>query len=75
MKQTSLIVFGVAALAFGIVAVALSDRLWQLVLDVIGSKKAPTMIPRNHVILSIRVGGVSAIIIGAFVLWMSWRNR
>ena len=65
------IIFGVAMLALGIVALLFPEGIQSAMLKMIGEKRGFN--PPTHVISSIRFGGIVGILIGLFVLWMSWR--
>jgi hypothetical protein len=69
------IIFAVVMLALGIAALLFPYEIRSWVLKVIGEKKGSfSLIDSAKAIWSIRCAGVGGILIGAFVLWMSWRN-
>lgn len=59
----------------GIATLFFRDDIRALVLKVIGQKrKFVNLINSAQTTWSMRFGGVIAIVVGFFVLWMSWRN-
>jgi hypothetical protein len=68
-------VFALVSLAFGSLALLAPERILSLVERMSGSK-APShrWISRSHVIRSVRSGGAIGVVIGLFVLLVTWRN-
>ena len=66
------VVFAVVMILMGIVAVLFPSEIRAAVLRVVGESRG--IPPLSQAIWSIRFSGVVATLIGAFVLWMSWRN-
>ena len=69
------IAFAVVMLALGVVALFFADEICSNALRVIGERRVLfNMVNSTQIKWSIRFGGAIAILIGVFVLWMSWRN-
>ncbi len=68
------IIFAVVMLALGIATLLFQDEIRSRVLRRVGEKGLFNLSNSTQAIWSIRFGGVMAILIGLFVLWMSWRN-
>ena len=69
------ITFAVVMLALGVVALFFADEICSKALRVIGERRVLfNMVNFTQIKWSIRFGGAIAILIGVFVLWMSWRN-
>lgn len=74
-KLSAQIIFALIMLALGIAALLFPDEIRSEVLKVIGGKRGLfNLIDSTQTRWSIRLGGVIAILIGFFVLWMSWRH-
>lgn len=68
-------IFAILMLALGIAALFLANEISSKGLRVIGERKVFfNMVNFVQIKWSIRFGGAIAILIGVFVLWMSWRN-
>ena len=69
------ITFAVVMLALGVVALFFADEICSKALRVIGERRVLfNMVNFTQIKWSIRFGGAIAILIGVFLLWMSWRN-
>lgn len=69
------IIFAVAMVAIGIAALLFTDEIRSWVIRVIGERRGVfNLINSTQTIWSMRFGGVIAISIGLFILWMSWRS-
>ena len=69
------ITFAVVMLALGIVALFFADEICSKALRVIGERRVLfNVVNFTQIKWSIRFGGAIAILIGVFLLWMSWRN-
>jgi len=69
------IIFALMMLSLGIAALLFPDEIYSGVLKVIGEKRELfNLIDSTQTRWSIRLGGGIAILIGFFVLWMSWRH-
>ena len=66
------IIFGFAMLALGIVILVFEKKICSSALRRQGKVLFP--ISPTEIKWSIRGGGIMAILIGSFVLWMCWRN-
>ena len=67
-------IFAILMLALGIVALLFTNEISFKALRVIGERKVFfNMVNFVQINWSIRFGGAIAILIGVFVLWMSWR--
>ena len=68
-------IFAILMIALGIAALFLTNEICSKALRVIGERKVFfNMVNFAEIKWSIRFGGAIAILIGVFVLWMSWRN-
>lgn len=65
------IIFGAFMFVLGVDILYFHDKISSLVDRVTGEKDNNV----TQTILSMRFGGVVAILIGLFTLWMSWKNR
>ncbi len=68
------IIFGFAMVALGIMVLFFEKGICSVALRLIGQKKGLfSTMGSAQITWSIRSGGIIAILIGVFVLWMSWR--
>lgn len=69
------IIFAVAMLAIGIAALFFTEEIRSWVIKMSGEKRGVfNLIGSTQTTWSMRFGGFIAILIGLFILWMSWRN-
>jgi hypothetical protein len=74
-KFSSEILFAFAMLAMGAVALFFTNEICVGVIKLIGERKGLfNLVNSAGAKLSIRFGGVIAVVLGLFVLWMCWRN-
>jgi len=75
IKLLPQIIFGVSMLALGIMAVFFTTKIYSWMSKGDGESSGfSNLISYTQTIWSIRFGGTMAILIGLFMLWMSWRN-
>ncbi len=69
------ITFGFVMVVLGIAIFFFAKEICSMALKMIGQRKILfSTINSAQIMWSIRSGGIIAILIGSFVLWMSWRN-
>ena len=74
-RLLSQIIFGTVMLILGIFLLLYESEIRAAVAKAIGeSRGGLDFVDSGKVIWSIRSGGIGAIILGLFVLWMSWRG-
>jgi len=70
------VMFAVGMIALGVIALLFPSAIRRVVLGVINARRATTpFLSSMHTIWSIRFGGLIALVIGIFILWVLWRNR
>lgn len=73
VKLVPQIIFSIVMLIFGIAVVFYTGEIRTWVLNKIRYKGDPPKLMEPQTIWSMRFGGGIAILIGLFILWMSWR--
>lgn len=69
------ILFSITMFIIGIAALFYTDKIRSWVLKIIGEKSnLLNLIDSAQTTWSMRFGGVIAILIGSFIMWMSLRN-
>ena len=70
------ILFALAMLAIGVIALFFTNQICSVATKISESRKGLfDFIGSEYTSLSIRFGGVIAVFLGLFVLWMCWRNH
>jgi len=74
IKLIPQIFFSTAMLVLGISVLLYAEAIHSWVSKIVGQKRCfANLISTKQTIHSMRFGGIIAIFIGSFIIWMSWR--
>jgi hypothetical protein len=75
VKLVPQIIFSAAMLVLGFTSVFFTEKIRTCILKVIGQKGVfVNIVDSAQTVRSMKFGGVIAILIGLFIMWVTWRN-